>query len=450
MSNSQKLSYTSDVSISFITQVLVCAIAAVTSIIVSRVLGPSGKGIYSLAVTIPTIVAMLSTMGMNSASVYLLGKKTGHQGSILGNVLVYSLAAGTLISGLCFALMPFWERFFLHNSPPVYLYLALPLIPFLMVFDNISYTLLGHRDMFKYGLFNLINPVFYFALLLIFYFLGALDVTRAIWAYIFGVVVSICAGLFMLFKNGYAEGLSLDKGTFVKAAKFGIKQHLGTIFQFLNYRLDFLIIAVFLAPSEVGLYSVAVLIGETIWYIPNALGQVLYPQTISSDKKTADSFTPLVCRNTVIFTLVPAVILYLISGSVIPWLFTDRFLPSVTALKLLLPGIVALSIGKILSSDLVGRGYPYYSSFVAFVALIFTVIFDILLIPRFGINGAAVASSISYISSACTIMYLFHKTTGISVKDTLIFKRRDSYIYLRIFSFLKNIQPGAKRASGQG
>jgi O-antigen/teichoic acid export membrane protein len=58
--------------------------------------------------------------------------------------------------------------------------------------------------------------------------------------------------------------------------------------------------------------------------------------------------------------------------------------------------VILLGGAKVLTNEIAGRGYPQYNSFNAGVALILTVIFDLILIPRIGILGAALASSISY------------------------------------------------------
>jgi O-antigen/teichoic acid export membrane protein len=58
--------------------------------------------------------------------------------------------------------------------------------------------------------------------------------------------------------------------------------------------------------------------------------------------------------------------------------------------------VILLGGAKVLTNEIAGRGYPHYNSFTSGVALILTVLFDLILIPRFGIIGAALASSIAY------------------------------------------------------
>jgi O-antigen/teichoic acid export membrane protein len=62
----------------------------------------------------------------------------------------------------------------------------------------------------------------------------------------------------------------------------------------------------------------------------------------------------------------------------------------------LLPGVVLLGGGKVLTNEIAGRGYPHYNSINAGLALILTIALDLILIPRYGVLGASLASSVAY------------------------------------------------------
>lgn len=432
MKNDYKPEFGIDVSINFITQILAFCLLFVSSIIIARTLGPEGKGLFSLVLMIPIMTVTLTNMGINFSNIYFIGKNRYPIGSIVGNALFYSLIVGGSVAFFLIILEPLLNSHFLKGVSRIYLYTTLPLIPFLLMSENIYYVLLGYRKMIKLSILRLINPLTYLTILVITYYFFQLSVYGAILANISGLLVCLLVGIYFLVKSGYCAGLTLNKTLYMESFKFGLKQHLGAIFQLLNYRLDMLIIAVLLTSMEVGQYSVSVVIAETIWYIPSSLGQVLYPKTATSDIKAANTFTPLVCKTNIILTFIAILILYGISGIIIPWLFTSEFYPSVMALKLLLPGTFFLGISKVLGSDLTGRGFPQYSTYASLVSLIFTVIFDFLLIPRFGINGAALASSISYMISALIITYLFIKNTGVRPLDLLILRAEDIIDYRRV------------------
>lgn len=430
-------SFTADVSISFITTISIFMIAVVTGIITARALGPLGKGIYALVIMIPALAASLISMGINFSNVYFIGKNKYPINLILGNSIFYAFIFGGGLTIVLMILVPFLAPAILKNAPSLYFYFTLPMIPFLLIIENIVYIFLGYREMHKFAMLRLSQPLTYLVLLLILAYLSRLNVLTVIVVYIFGVAINLLLGTYFIVKEGYLRNITMNRVIFADALGFGLKQHLATIFQFLNYRLDILIIAVLLSPFEVGLYSVSFMVAETIWYIPNSLGQILYPQTVSSDTATADKFTPLVCRNSVLLTFIGVCVLFVISGFLIPLFFTQSFLPSVRALKLLLPGIFFLSISKILGSDLVGRGFPIYNSYATFISLVLTVIFDFLLIPRFGINGASVASSIAYTANTLVIIYFFKKKSGTRLTEIFFIKRRDFYIYRNLLRYIK-------------
>ena len=313
------------------------------------------------------------------------------------------------------------------------------MIPFLLIIDNINYVFLGYRKILKLSVLRLTRSCVYVFLIIIFSTFIALSVYKVIIANICGLIVAILLGIYFLIKDKYFTTLSIDRYIFKETMKFGYKLHLGMILQLLNYRIDMLIIATLMTQADLGLYSVSVLIAETIWYLPNSVAQVLYAKVASQKKESTNYFTPLVCRSVTLIIFLACLILYGVSDIIIPWLFTSRFFASAMALKLLLPGVLFLSISKILTNDLSGRGFPQYGMIASAISLIATVIFDFVLIPRFGINGASLASSFSYIIHAVIILYAFKRVADVAFHDVFICNRHDFLEYFRLVKSLKAI-----------
>ena len=86
-------------------------------------------------------------------------------------------------------------------------------------------------------------------------------------------------------------------------------------------------------------------------------------------------------------------------------IYTDAFMDAYLPMLALLPGVVLLGSTRVLTNDIAGRGYPQYNSISSAVALILTVALDFLLIPRFGIMGAALASTASYTMTALIALF---------------------------------------------
>ena len=73
---------------------------------------------------------------------------------------------------------------------------------------------------------------------------------------------------------------------------------MGNVLQFFNYRLDLFLVNYFLGPSGVGIYTVAVSMGEMLWYLPNAVSFVIFPKAANTSKEAMNRFTPRVSRHT--------------------------------------------------------------------------------------------------------------------------------------------------------
>jgi O-antigen/teichoic acid export membrane protein len=102
-----------------------------------------------------------------------------------------------------------------------------------------------------------------------------------------------------------------------------------------------------------------------------------------------------VCRFTVLITLLSVVGLVPAAFVAVHVLLPD-FVDSLPAFLILMPGVVALTVAKVLSSYISGLGVPLQVAAASGSALVVNVIANLLLIPLFGILGAALASLISY------------------------------------------------------
>ena len=194
---------------------------------------------------------------------------------------------------------------------------------------------------------------------------------------------------------------------------------------FLGSRLDVFIINLFVGATEVGYYAVAVSLAEMLLRVPMAFAFVLFPKTAGSDPETAKQFTSKVARLTGFITVVIAVGLFFASRFLITMLYGKEFLPALYPLWILLPGMVGVSYSQVIFSDLGGRGKPYYGTIAASFALLVTIGIDLLLIPRWGILGAAIASSLSSLTNATVAIIAYLRLTGIRLPDVLLVQRKD-------------------------
>ncbi|HSB93203.1 MAG TPA: polysaccharide biosynthesis C-terminal domain-containing protein, partial [Flavitalea sp.] len=120
-----------------------------------------------------------------------------------------------------------------------------------------------------------------------------------------------------------------------------------------------------------------------------------------------------------------SVVIYFLSDFIIVLLFGERFRESVMVLKLLLPGVLLLTIFKVLNMDVAGKGKPWLSMAAMVPAVIINIILNIWWIPQYGANGSALASTVSYSVAAVGFLLIYSSTVGIPVREILRFNAED-------------------------
>ena len=134
--------------------------------------------------------------------------------------------------------------------------------------------------------------------------------------------------------------------------------------------------------------------------------------------------------------------MFVVSRELILLVFGSAMLPALVPLWLLLPGIVSMAAAKVISSYLSGIGKPIYTTYIAAGAVIVTVVLDLLLIPPYGISGAAVASTITYTGTAVASVWILKTESGAGWLEALLVRPEDFARYRRVLNAtMKRILP---------
>ncbi len=210
-------------------------------------------------------------------------------------------------------------------------------------------------------------------------------------------------------------------------ARYSLPSYFGNLAQFLNYRMDTFFVNHFLGAASVGLYTLAVAIAQLVWLISSAAATVLLPAVASmSDHRRGAELAAGACRVAFWSTVAASAMLALAAPVAIPMVYGAGFAASVLPLVVLLAGVAAFSVVNVLGGGyLAGIGRPQDNMRVAWVALAVTTAGDLLLIPRLGIAGAALASTASYLTSAVLTVYLFRRKTSQSLASVFRLRRSD-------------------------
>lgn len=426
--------------ITFITSLLTFGLDLIALAIVSRFLGPEGKGIYSLTILIPSIFLIFGNFGIGAANVFYIGSGKYKIEDIVSNSIICSLFIGLgfiLIFSILFH-VDFFDRFIeMEKIYPIYLWLIVLATPIILLSGFFQNILRGREDIVKYNKVSIFQTALQLIATVIF--------VAVLKEYVFGALLAYVAAIFTGFivSAYYVRKISkfhlfLNIKLLKDSVVYGSKIFLANAVSFLNYRLDMLLIAIYLNSYLLGIYSIAVGMAEKLFIVPGALAVVLFPRISSLKETDANEFTSRVVRHTFFVMIVSSVFLSIFIRPVIYVLFGPAFLPAFWPLVILLPGIIAFGIGGVLAADLSGRGKPQYAVYSSTACLVINIILNIILIPKWGINGAAFASAVGYWADTAVILWAFRKLSKKSLFEFLIIKKSDFKDYADLLMSLKN------------
>ncbi|MEH7437953.1 flippase [Neobacillus drentensis] len=431
----QDKSFLSNSIITLTRQVVSIVIGVLILFIIAKGLGPSGNGKYTLITYLPIMLMTFLNFGFNSSTVFFVSrKKVGLNSAFSTNIIIgLGLAiASMLIGGLVIYLLS--ETKF-HNINSGLLFLSLLALPgmFLMIF--LQTILQGIQDFKGFNSALVVQQFSTLFFLVLFLFLMDIHLVGAILSFIFGYVCAVLYMMIYLIKNQNASFSfnSFSREHLKEMVVYGIKAHVSNIMTFLNYRLDVLLLGYFLTDVSVGVYTVAVSLGERLSIFSQSFSQVLLPRIASSNlEEDRNRITSMLSR--FILVLVVAVSIFIILFSdLIFHLFLQEYMKSSLLLKLLLPGLTVLTVEKILSNDLAGRGLPELNMYVSFFNVVFNVILNLLLIPSIGVTGAAISSSITYLLSFIIKAFIYRSVTKLKFKDFLVITKSDLVLMKKIY-----------------
>ena len=397
--------------------------AGVLSVVLARVIGPSGNGAFALLVTLVSFAVLVCSLGLASGLTYEVSRGWSARRAFVKS---YRVAAGLGLvgagAGLGFYALARHSIFASVDTPIAVV--ALATVPALMATQFAIAILLG-RDRYE-G------------------YMG-IQLTTA------GVLLVVAAGLAIPFElSGAVAGLAASgwitalggalllnrpdqqakrsDGRLRPAFRFGLLAWAGNLLQQVNYRFDLLILGAYATASDVGIYSVALTLTGVAWVLPHGLQMVIFPRTARLDAdagagelspEESDASVARGVRHSVLL-LLPAGLIVAVLLALVPLVYGSKFNETVGLGFVLLPGVLALGVGKVLGSVVAGRGHPRYNLYTAAVVAAVTLALYFTLIPAYDEWGAAVASSISYFATAVISAVFFRRVLDIRLSAALI------------------------------
>ncbi|WP_312936103.1 oligosaccharide flippase family protein [Pseudomonas sp.] len=400
------------------TNVAMLVLRLMRNVLLARILGPSERGVFALLNTLPDLISAFTSGGLNTALGYQAAKQR-NMGLLLTQVLVYGCLLATLLTLLCIVLArELGTHLEATEQLGLLVWLLLAAVP-LSVLKVALLTL--HNASGATGTYNALRlleslvPLLLFAGLFFMWRDAALDAAVISWLCGLGLFVSL--GLYWLGRD-HRIALRWDRNGQRELLSYSAKSHPDVLFRQAMLRGDYLLISAMLGSAQLGHYAMATAAAELLYIVPEAVTTPLMKRLLQQEKEMS-RLTPLALRLTSTIMFLACLSMAVIGEWLIITLFGAEYQPAYPALLGLLPGLLGMSHVSILRLDLLGKERPGTVSWIMGIGAVLNLVLSLLLIPRFGILGAAVSSSVAYFSVAVMMLTLYCRLSGVSVWNTL-------------------------------
>lgn len=367
-------------------------IGLISSIVVTRALGPAGRGEFAFAAALAGLIAQFGNFGLHAANTYYGSKSPTLLPGLLSNSLWVSLTVGLITAaGLATA------RLVAHVSLPVsgaMLVLVAASVPLGIGIVLLQQLYLAVGRVRFFNATEVAQRVTTVA--------ASLAIVAAGWQspeLLFAVTVLASLGVlgWMYAQLPIQRVRKPDWPAFQLSLNYGLRAYFAALAGYVVLRIDILLVGAIAGPAATGQYSVVVALADFVGLFSIVTGALLFPRMSAQVDaarrwRTARQATTSVAG----IMLVIAGLAAVTAAPMIKLLYGAPFLDATQSFRLLLPGLVFLGVNAVLMNYLAALGMPPITIISPLTASTVNIIANVVLIPRWGINGAAVASTIAY------------------------------------------------------
>ncbi len=360
-----------------------------TGLLTAATLGPTGRGEQAAMILAPQFLAGLSSLGLHAALIYAMKTDPERQWEYLGANLIMTAASATVASVIGWAVLPWWLSG--YSSDVVSVAQALVWITPMLAMSW-CYTAAAEAR----GLFGFANTManmqslFVLAALALFITMHWLTPIRSACIYIFASVPVFAGMIWRLGRDGVPVP-TLRLAVIRPLLHYGLRFYGTDLLGTLHGYLDQIVILPFLTPAQIGIYVVASSLARTLRILADAVSSVLFPSLAGTSTPAILAMVFKTLRVTVAINFVLSLVLCLGAHFLLHLIYGDRFSSGTLSLQILLAATLFQNAAAILYQALGAAGRPEMVTLIEVVGTSSSFGLMLLLVPRFGIRGAASA-----------------------------------------------------------
>jgi O-antigen/teichoic acid export membrane protein len=418
--------------VAFLFRGLNLVVALGTVLLTSRQLTPDEYGTFVLGLTVIGIVSA-ATGGLTAATAYQVSNQRRAPAAALlnGGSLGLTLGLVAVLVGLL------GTQLFTGEANRVSAAVGASAAA-VIVNSVVAGVFLGRGSLVRYN-FALVVPPFFSLVAIAAFFVG-LD-HRSPEGGLAMFAVGQWAAVTLLVATGgggFVGGWQFDRQLTAHIGRFAFLAGAASAISYLNYRADLFVVRHFEGKDGVATYSLAVYIAESVWQVSGSLALASYQRVGALSRHEAAALTTRVMRHTVLLLAAICGALFLAADVIESVLFADKYPGVASALRFILPGVLLYGLAQSYSAFYTQqRGLPWVAALVAGLGLIVDMILAVILVPRMGVDGAALASALAYSSAIVVGLIVFVRGEHLRPGEVFVFGRADVEDYRTLVGRLR-------------
>lgn len=406
-----------------------------SSIFLTRTLGVVGKGEFAIFSAAIGLLALIVGFSMKTSITFFVARERLDSTRILTTLAIISAMAFLAVSGIARLNQAFFENEILlpmTKHEPVFELVLAGAVTASIFRKNISSVFSGRQ---RFAVINYMVVAFSFVSFLTWLVLFLLEWSEAtvigsgtiFVAYL--VLVVADAAVFGYLAHRFL-GLRFSRRLLPlqrlrEMFRYSSKAWVAQLAQFLNYRVDIWIVQYFAGSAALGLYSLAANLAMMLWILPRSASRVLLPYVASEPDEDALERVARISRLALLLTAFGGAAAALTAHWWIGLLYGSEFSGTSAPFIVLLFGCVPFSLSVVLGATLSGLDRLEDNLVASVAGFVLTVALDIVLIPHYGIVGAAAASSSSYLLTTAIVVRAVSREAGLPATMLVLPQRGD-------------------------
>jgi O-antigen/teichoic acid export membrane protein len=374
-------------------QVIRVVASLVTNVLLARLLTPGDRGTYAVALAVALLASQFGAMGINTANVYFAARQPEIRGRLLANSVLITAVVGPFLMLIVFGI-----RTLLPDAVPVdgvtllLVFLYIPAGVGYLLFQGL---LLGGHRIRAYNTIDLIGRLVPVAALSGFALSDYSSPTAALATALAAQAIGCGAAWWELARTETDTSVSVAHVR--ESFQYGIRTYLTAVLIYFVMRVDLLMLSDLRGSTEAGYYSLAASVAESLTWPAMAVGTILLPK-LSALVDVEEKFRVMLrWLGSIALLMVPVTGLLVLGAKFgISLLFGTDYLPAYDAFLWLAPGVYFLGLHNIAVAFITSIGYRMSVAAVWTAGAALNLAGNLYAIPRYGMVGAAILSSICY------------------------------------------------------